>query len=67
MPAMLAREDEGEWLDPKTPMSRLKELLRPYPSELLDARGVSPRVGSSTVDEPSLRDRAANAQGDLFG
>jgi putative SOS response-associated peptidase YedK len=67
MPAMLARDDEGAWLDPKTPVERLKELLRPFPSELLDARGVSPRVGSSTVDEPALRDPAENAQGDLFG
>ena len=67
MPAVLAKDDEGEWLDPKTPVERLKELLRPYPSDLLNARGVSPRVGSSAVDEPSLRDPAENAQGDLFG
>ena len=66
MPAMLARDAEAEWLDPKTPVERLKELLRPYPSELLDARSVSPRVGSTIVDEPALRDPAENAQGDLF-
>lgn len=66
MPAMLPRDAEGEWLDPKTPVPRLQELLRPYPSELLEARAVSPRVGSSAVDEPSLREPAPNAQGDLF-
>lgn len=66
MPAVLARAAEGEWLDPKTPVARLKELLLPYPSEPLDARAVSPRVGSCDVDEPSLREPAADAQGDLF-
>lgn len=66
MPVLLPRDAEGEWLDPKTPISRLQELLRPYPSELLAARPVSPRVGSVSVDEPSLRDFAENAQGDLF-
>lgn len=66
MPAILDAADEAAWLDPKTPVDRLKELLRPYPSELLDARPVSPRVGSSAVDEPSLRDFAAQPQGELF-
>ncbi len=66
MPAVLAKDAEGEWLDPKTPVARLQELLLPYPSGLLDARAVSPRVGASDVDEPSLRDPAVNAQGDLF-
>ncbi len=66
MPAVLPRDAEGEWLDPKTPLNRLQELLRPYPSELLDARPVSPRVGSSSIDEPTLRDFAASPQGELF-
>jgi putative SOS response-associated peptidase YedK len=66
MPAMLARDAEAEWLDPKTPVDRLKDLLRPYPSELLAARSVAPRIGSTAVDEPALRDEAENAQGDLF-
>jgi putative SOS response-associated peptidase YedK len=67
MPALLPRDAEAEWLDPKTPIERLQDILRPYPSELLAARAVSPRVGSSSVDEPSLRDPAAQSQGDLFG
>ncbi len=66
MPAILAKDAEAEWLDPKTKVERLQELLRPYPSDLLDIRAVSPRIGSSAVDEPSLRDPAVNAQGDLF-
>jgi putative SOS response-associated peptidase YedK len=67
MPALLARGDEAEWLDPKTRPERLMELLRPYPSELLDVRRVGPRIGDSSLDEPSLLDEAASAQGDLFG
>lgn len=66
MPAILAAADEAAWLDPKTPTARLQDLLRPFPSELLDARPVSPRIGSSAVDEPSLRDFAAQPQGELF-
>lgn len=66
MPVVLPRDLEDEWLDPKTPAARLQELLRPFPSDLMDARPVSARVGSSAVDEPSLRDFAAQAQGELF-
>ena len=67
MPAVLARGDEAEWLDPKTRPERLHELLRPYPSELLDVRRVGPGIGDPSLDEPSLLDEAASAQGDLFG
>lgn len=67
MPAVLPRDGEAEWLDPKTPPERLRELLLPHPSERLEARRVSERVGSVAVDEPSLLAPAAQAQGDLFG
>ncbi|MFI5346554.1 MAG: SOS response-associated peptidase [Elusimicrobiota bacterium] len=67
MPALLAPDEEAAWLDPKTAPQRLSEMLRPYPSELLEVRRVSERVGSVALDEPSLLDAAAQAQGDLFG
>jgi putative SOS response-associated peptidase YedK len=67
MPAVLARGDEAEWLDAQTRPERLRELLRPYPSELLDVRRVGPRIEDTGLDEPSLLDEAASAQGDLFG
>lgn len=35
MPALLAPDAEAAWLDPRTPRERLRELLLPYPSELL--------------------------------
>lgn len=66
MPALLSPDDEQAWLDPKTPPDRLKALLRPYPSEFLEARRVSERVGSVALDEPSLLEPAAQAQADLF-
>jgi putative SOS response-associated peptidase YedK len=67
MPAILPRDAEAEWLDPQTRPDRLKELLRPYPSELLEARRVSTRIDEAEFDEPSLLDAAPSAQGDLFG
>lgn len=35
MPALLDPAHESLWLDPKTPPSRLQELLRPFPAEAL--------------------------------
>ena len=67
MPAVLPRGDESEWLDPMTRPERLRELLMPYPSELLDVRRVDGRIGNTALDEPSLLDEAASSQGDLFG
>ena len=67
MPAVLARGDEAEWLDPQTRPERLRELLLPYPSELLEVRRLDARVDDAALDEPSLLAEAAAAQGDLFG
>ena len=67
MPALLPRDAEAAWLDPKTPPERLREMLNPYPSELLDVRLVTSRVSDATLDEASLLDAAPQAQGDLFG
>lgn len=38
MPAILSRDAEDAWLDPRTPPERLRELLRPCPPELLASR-----------------------------
>ena len=66
MPALLPPDAEREWLDLKTPPARLRELLLPYPAELMDATRVSDRVGSVAADDPSLLAPAERAQGDLF-
>jgi putative SOS response-associated peptidase YedK len=43
MPAILSAEDWGLWLDPTTPPATLQDLLRPCPSEWLEARRLGPR------------------------
>lgn len=44
MPAILAPGDEAAWLDERTPPERLRELLRPYPSERLACRHEAPQA-----------------------
>ena len=66
MPVVLARDAEPAWMDPKADAARLKELLLPFPSAQLEARAVSPRVGATDVDEPSLLDSPSSGQGELF-
>ncbi|MDE2490668.1 MAG: SOS response-associated peptidase [Elusimicrobia bacterium] len=65
MPALLAPHEEAEWLDPAAPPARLAELLRPYPSELLESVRVSARVESG-ADDPSLVEAVPHPQGELF-
>jgi putative SOS response-associated peptidase YedK len=67
MPVVLARDAESAWLDPKTPPERLREMFLPCPSEFLEVRRVSERVGDASLDEPSLLDAVPLSQGDLFG
>ena len=49
MPVILAPEDFSRWLDPETGGL---ELLKPCPSEWLEAYEVSPRVNSPANDDP---------------
>jgi putative SOS response-associated peptidase YedK len=45
MPVMLGREDEEKWLDcAANPFEAVQSLLRPFPSELMEAREVSRRI-----------------------
>ena len=54
MPVILPREHWSEWLDPSVhDVNRLKALLRPYPSEALEAYPVSTRVNSPVHDDPT--------------
>lgn len=58
MPVIVAPEDYGRWLDPlvQTPEPVLP-LLRPYPSEAMEAYPVSARVNSPARDEPGCVER----------
>ncbi len=54
MPAILTRESEAVWLDPRIHEPEdLLAVLKPYPSELMEYYPVSPAVNSPAVDKPS--------------
>ena len=53
MPVILQPEDEEQWLDTsRTPFTKAKSLLKPYPEELMDAHDVSTIVNSAKYDGP---------------
>ena len=61
MPVIAAREDYEQWLDPavQTPEPILP-LLRPYPSEPMEAYPVSTRVNSPARDDERCLERVTN-------
>ncbi len=50
MPVILNKKDESDWLDQNTPVSILKQLLRPFPDDQLIAYEVSPLVNNPEND-----------------
>jgi putative SOS response-associated peptidase YedK len=53
MPVILHQDDFGLWLDPKVhDKSVLLPILRPFPSEELEAYRVSPNVNSFKYNKP---------------
>lgn len=54
MAAILLPEDEARWIDPKATIADVSALLRPYPSDLLEAYAVSRAVNSPSQQGPSL-------------
>jgi len=54
MPVLLDAEHFREWLDPRNKQTdRLKELLRTYPAEKMQATRVGPGVNDARFDDPS--------------
>jgi putative SOS response-associated peptidase YedK len=51
MPVVLQPEDWAAWLDPATPIERIRALLRPAPEGLLETRAVSTRVNRVENDD----------------
>jgi len=49
---ILPRDRYAAWLDPDTPEKRLKELLAPYPADLMTATAVGPAVNLPKNDGP---------------
>lgn len=55
MPVMLLPEDEATWLDPELhDPEPLLALLKPYPTELMEAYTVSSQVNKPQNDSPAL-------------
>jgi len=52
MPVVVAPEEFAAWLDPETPPERLRESLRPFPSERMSAYPVSRRLNDVRNDDP---------------
>jgi len=53
MPVILHECVEDAWLDPsETDLERLRSLLGPFPSDEMDAYGVSPAVNNASHDAP---------------
>jgi putative SOS response-associated peptidase YedK len=64
MPAILASEDIGRWLDPGLAMSRdLAPLLHPFAAEAMTAVPVTTRVNSARFDDPACLEPAAVDEG----
>lgn len=58
MPVILRKEDEGEWLDPSNQdVLKLKELLRPCPTEWLEMYEVSNLVNSPKNNVPEVLEK----------
>src|SRR5262245_20239367 len=51
-------ESYGEWLDPETPVERLLELLKPYPSDQMQVKAVGTAVNSPKNDGPECLEAA---------
>ena len=54
MPAILLHEFHDAWLDSKTDRAALTEMLKPFPSSMMNAHPVSSRVNSPDNDAPDL-------------
>lgn len=53
MPVILNEKDEGMWLDPRlSDTDKLSTLLKPYPSDEMEAYKVSTIVNSPKNDSP---------------
>jgi putative SOS response-associated peptidase YedK len=60
MPVIIAQADYGRWLDSAVQdPGPILPLLRPYPSELMEAYAVSPRVNSPSRDDQRCLEKMA--------
>ena len=53
MPVIINPNEEDDWLYLGTPASRLKELMKSYPDNILEAHTISPMIGNSRINRNS--------------
>jgi putative SOS response-associated peptidase YedK len=53
MPVVLHPDDEEDWLNPELALEEAQALLVPYPTELMTAYPVSPKVNSPAFNTPA--------------
>lgn len=66
MPLILMPEEEGRWLDAKTPPDAIKEILDRPVTERIVAHEVASRVNSANHDDPHLVNPVREASNSLF-
>ena len=54
MPVILSKNDEKKWLNVNTPLTEITKLLRPYPSELMNAYPVGPEIKNPRAEGKNL-------------
>jgi putative SOS response-associated peptidase YedK len=64
MPAILAPDEVGSWLDPRLAEPReLAPLLHPYAADAMEAFPVTTRVNNTRFDDPACLERAPAEEG----
>lgn len=68
MPVILREEDEGDWLDPCTPLTALTRMMEPVAGDGFTVREVSQKVNAVRNEGPSLLEPLPPrpSQGELF-
>jgi putative SOS response-associated peptidase YedK len=54
MPVIVAKKDYGRWLDSSISGGEVADVLKPYPSEEMDAYTILSAVNSPKTDGPEL-------------
>lgn len=60
MPVIIPQEEYANWMDPRTPAPALQDLMKPWPSEWLEAFAISTRVNNPRFDDASVLEPAAD-------
>ena len=59
MPAILSKDDEEKWLDPKLGKSDIEQLLLPFPADQMDAYVINNDFLKKKADDPMILDKVS--------